>query len=165
MTKATLHPEGQVVWEPPAIYKSSCIIDVEFFPFDVQSCSMKFGSWTYDGDQVRLLDTSVYTYLFAYFTDCDMHAHKKIACKIGINTRAHLSSKVTGSGCCQRLSSRLRYVTCPKQQPYDAKTSSSGIAWARDLVVAASPLEPYIVSLNNKEHFIFIVYFLRSCSE
>ncbi|XP_025077297.1 acetylcholine receptor subunit alpha-like isoform X2 [Pomacea canaliculata] len=55
MTKATLHPEGQVVWEPPAIYKSSCIIDVEFFPFDVQSCSMKFGSWTYDGDQVDLV--------------------------------------------------------------------------------------------------------------
>ncbi|KAK7478429.1 hypothetical protein BaRGS_00030354, partial [Batillaria attramentaria] len=35
MTKATLHPDGKVVWEPPAIYKSSCIIDVEFFPFDV----------------------------------------------------------------------------------------------------------------------------------
>ena len=52
MTKATLHPDGLVVWEPPAIYKSSCIIDVEFFPFDVQSCKMKFGSWTYDGDQV-----------------------------------------------------------------------------------------------------------------
>jgi nicotinic acetylcholine receptor len=34
MTKATLHPDGKVVWEPPAIYKSSCIIDVEFFPFD-----------------------------------------------------------------------------------------------------------------------------------
>ncbi|KAL8602749.1 hypothetical protein ACOMHN_053150 [Nucella lapillus] len=55
MTKATLHPDGLVVWEPPAIYKSSCIIDVEFFPFDVQSCKMKFGSWTYDGDQVDLV--------------------------------------------------------------------------------------------------------------
>ncbi|XP_033749540.1 acetylcholine receptor subunit alpha-like 1 isoform X2 [Pecten maximus] len=55
MTKATLHPNGKVVWEPPAIYKSSCQIDVEFFPFDIQQCSMKFGSWTYDGDQVDII--------------------------------------------------------------------------------------------------------------
>lgn len=52
MTKATLHYTGRVVWEPPAIYKSSCTIDVEFFPFDEQTCGMKFGSWTYDGFQV-----------------------------------------------------------------------------------------------------------------
>lgn len=54
MTRATLHPNGFVVWEPPAIYKSSCIIDVEFFPFDIQKCKLKFGSWTYDGNQVDL---------------------------------------------------------------------------------------------------------------
>ncbi|KAK4303069.1 hypothetical protein Pmani_024897 [Petrolisthes manimaculis] len=53
-TKATLHYDGLVEWKPPAIYKSSCEIDVEFFPFDEQTCVMKFGSWTYDGFQVDL---------------------------------------------------------------------------------------------------------------
>lgn len=52
-TKAKLHFNGLVVWVPPAIYKSSCLIDVEYFPFDEQTCVMKFGSWTYDGFQVR----------------------------------------------------------------------------------------------------------------
>ena len=39
-------------WKPPAIYHSSCEMDVEYFPFDEQTCVMKFGSWTYDGFQV-----------------------------------------------------------------------------------------------------------------
>ncbi|KAI5722342.1 hypothetical protein M8J76_007009 [Diaphorina citri] len=54
MTKAILHYDGKVVWNPPAIYKSFCEIDVEYFPFDVQTCVMKFGSWTYDGYTVDL---------------------------------------------------------------------------------------------------------------
>ena len=43
---------GKVEWKPPAIYHSSCEMDVEYFPFDEQTCVMKFGSWTYDGGQV-----------------------------------------------------------------------------------------------------------------
>ena len=54
MTKASLNYTGEVSWKPPAIYKSSCKINVEWFPFDEQSCDMKFGSWTYDGYQVDL---------------------------------------------------------------------------------------------------------------
>ncbi|XP_011142412.1 acetylcholine receptor subunit beta-like 2 isoform X2 [Harpegnathos saltator] len=54
MTKATLKYTGEVSWNPPAIYKSSCEINVEYFPFDEQSCIMKFGSWTYNGFQVDL---------------------------------------------------------------------------------------------------------------
>jgi len=53
-TKATLFNTGLVEWKPPAIYHSSCEMDVEYFPFDEQTCVMKFGSWTYDGYQVDL---------------------------------------------------------------------------------------------------------------
>ncbi|KAK7868868.1 hypothetical protein R5R35_014193 [Gryllus longicercus] len=53
-TKATIYHQGLVEWKPPAIYKSSCEIDVEYFPFDEQTCVLKFGSWTYDGFKVDL---------------------------------------------------------------------------------------------------------------
>ena len=49
-----LYPSGEVQWIPPAIYQSSCTIDVTYFPFDQQKCVMKFGSWTFNGDQVAL---------------------------------------------------------------------------------------------------------------
>ncbi|PIO53859.1 hypothetical protein TELCIR_24790, partial [Teladorsagia circumcincta] len=32
----------------PTIYKFSCLLDLRFFPFDVQNCTMIFSSWTYD---------------------------------------------------------------------------------------------------------------------
>ena len=55
MTKAKLMSNGTVEWTPPAIYKSMCQIDVEWFPFDNQTCEMKFGSWTYGGLEVDLI--------------------------------------------------------------------------------------------------------------
>ncbi|XP_030208405.1 neuronal acetylcholine receptor subunit non-alpha-3 [Gadus morhua] len=54
MTKAKVRSDGTITWKPPASYKSSCTMDVTFFPFDRQNCSMKFGSWTYDGNMVDL---------------------------------------------------------------------------------------------------------------
>ncbi|XP_001506577.1 neuronal acetylcholine receptor subunit alpha-4 isoform X1 [Ornithorhynchus anatinus] len=55
LTKAHLFYDGRVKWMPPAIYKSSCSIDVTFFPFDQQNCTMKFGSWTYDKAKIDLV--------------------------------------------------------------------------------------------------------------
>ncbi|KAJ8272148.1 hypothetical protein COCON_G00110070 [Conger conger] len=55
MTKAIVRANGTIMWTPPASYKSACTMDVTFFPFDRQNCSMKFGSWTYDGHMVDLV--------------------------------------------------------------------------------------------------------------
>jgi hypothetical protein len=46
---AVVSSDGSVLWIPMAIFKSTCSIDITHFPFDVQTCNMKFGSWTYDG--------------------------------------------------------------------------------------------------------------------
>ncbi|TMS13267.1 neuronal acetylcholine receptor subunit alpha-7 [Larimichthys crocea] len=40
---------GNCSYIPPGIFKSTCYIDVRWFPFDIQRCDLKFGSWTYGG--------------------------------------------------------------------------------------------------------------------
>ncbi|XP_046582370.1 acetylcholine receptor subunit beta-like 1 isoform X1 [Haliotis rubra] len=51
-SNCVIYSTGEVNWIPPAIYQSSCTIDVAYFPFDQQECEMKFGSWTFQGNQL-----------------------------------------------------------------------------------------------------------------
>ena len=55
-TRAIVKHNGDVLWVIPAMTKSSCRIDVTYFPFDEQNCPLKFGSWTYDGFQMDLVN-------------------------------------------------------------------------------------------------------------
>uniref|UniRef100_A0A8R1HK45 Uncharacterized protein n=1 Tax=Caenorhabditis japonica TaxID=281687 RepID=A0A8R1HK45_CAEJA len=36
----------------PTIYKLSCLLNLRFFPFDVQTCRLLFGSWTFDNTKI-----------------------------------------------------------------------------------------------------------------
>lgn len=49
---AMIDHTGNVFWPVPTKLQSSCKVDVTYFPFDYQTCKLKFGSWTYDGYQV-----------------------------------------------------------------------------------------------------------------
>uniref|UniRef100_A0AAY4CFR2 Neuronal acetylcholine receptor subunit alpha-7 n=1 Tax=Denticeps clupeoides TaxID=299321 RepID=A0AAY4CFR2_9TELE len=48
-TNVLVSSTGACQYLPPGIFKSTCYIDVRWFPFDVQRCDLKFGSWTYGG--------------------------------------------------------------------------------------------------------------------
>lgn len=58
-TNVVVRNNGSCMYVPPGIFKSTCKIDITWFPFDDQRCEMKFGSWTYDGFQVGARDTRV----------------------------------------------------------------------------------------------------------
>lgn len=62
-TKVLLEHTGMITWTPPAIFKSYCEIVVLHFPFDLQNCSMKLGTWTYDGNLVIINPVTTTTYL------------------------------------------------------------------------------------------------------
>ncbi|XP_070543627.1 neuronal acetylcholine receptor subunit alpha-10-like isoform X2 [Ptychodera flava] len=57
-TNAQIYSDGTITWFAPAIYKSTCKIDVTYFPFDLQRCTLKFGSWAYNGFQIDLTNRS-----------------------------------------------------------------------------------------------------------
>ena len=51
---ALIEWDGHVCYVPPGMFKSTCPILVESFPFDDQTCTLKFGSWTYDESEVNI---------------------------------------------------------------------------------------------------------------
>ncbi|XP_059080781.1 neuronal acetylcholine receptor subunit alpha-7-like isoform X9 [Tigriopus californicus] len=65
-TNVVVNSNGSCTYIPPGIFKSTCKIDITWFPFDDQDCEMKFGSWTYNGFKLDLQlngeegDTSTY---------------------------------------------------------------------------------------------------------
>ncbi|XP_060516113.1 neuronal acetylcholine receptor subunit alpha-7 isoform X3 [Cylas formicarius] len=54
-TNVVVKHNGSCLYIPPGIFKSTCKIDITWFPFDDQHCDMKFGSWTHDGNQLDLI--------------------------------------------------------------------------------------------------------------
>ncbi|XP_046387407.1 acetylcholine receptor subunit alpha-like 1 [Ischnura elegans] len=53
-THSIVHEDGMVLWVPPSLLRVFCDLDLRRWPFDRQTCVLRLGSWTYDGDQVDL---------------------------------------------------------------------------------------------------------------
>ena len=53
-SKLIIDSSGLVTWTVPLMIKSSCPVDVTYFPYDQQTCEVNFGSWIYDVTKVDL---------------------------------------------------------------------------------------------------------------
>merc|ERR550519_1527896 len=54
-TNIVVSSDGSMLYVPPGIFKSTCKVDITWFPFDDQDCDLKFGSWTYSGGKLDLV--------------------------------------------------------------------------------------------------------------
>ncbi|KAM7542020.1 hypothetical protein Aperf_G00000015663 [Anoplocephala perfoliata] len=54
IARVVVHADGSILWVPQALFKSACQVDITYFPFDTQVCTLEFGSWTYDRTQLEL---------------------------------------------------------------------------------------------------------------
>ena len=49
-----LESTGNIMWIPPYIFTTTCKLDLTWFPFDQQECTIKLGSWTHSGWQLDI---------------------------------------------------------------------------------------------------------------
>ena len=59
MDKDSIYPasvthDGSVTMLVPVILESTCQLDITFFPFDYQQCTLTYGSWGHDGTRLDL---------------------------------------------------------------------------------------------------------------
>ncbi|XP_040481328.1 neuronal acetylcholine receptor subunit alpha-9 isoform X2 [Ursus maritimus] len=88
-TNVVLRYDGLITWDAPAITKSSCVVDVTYFPFDNQRCNLTFGSWTYNGNQVDIFNALDSGDLSDFIEDVEWEVHGMPAVK-----------NVISYGCC-----------------------------------------------------------------
>jgi len=54
VTNAIVSSDGSVLWMYPALIRTYCALNVEYFPFDAQSCKIVFISWTFSGLELNI---------------------------------------------------------------------------------------------------------------
>uniref|UniRef100_A0A915EER4 Neurotransmitter-gated ion-channel ligand-binding domain-containing protein n=1 Tax=Ditylenchus dipsaci TaxID=166011 RepID=A0A915EER4_9BILA len=67
--------DGNVSWTMAGIFKSSCGLDVRYYPFDFQNCVLKFASWAYDGTKIDIRLSSNIGDQSNYMESTEWHLH------------------------------------------------------------------------------------------
>ncbi|CAH1785741.1 unnamed protein product [Owenia fusiformis] len=55
VTNVIINNDGNVLWMIPALVKTYCALNVQYFPFDTQKCQLSFISWTYSGFELNII--------------------------------------------------------------------------------------------------------------
>ena len=53
-SRVIVYSSGDIIWSRPGLLKSTCKFDLSYYPFDIQKCHMRFGSWVYSGTDLDL---------------------------------------------------------------------------------------------------------------
>ncbi|XP_064644682.1 neuronal acetylcholine receptor subunit alpha-3-like [Lineus longissimus] len=64
-----VHFSGYVSWMPGGTFTTACAFDITYFPFDTQTCSFTFKSWTQLSTTIQLVASSATAMTNRYTTD------------------------------------------------------------------------------------------------
>lgn len=53
-THCLVTQDGKVLWVPPSQFSAYCDLSLRKWPYDQHTCFFFFGSWVYDGEQIKL---------------------------------------------------------------------------------------------------------------
>lgn len=53
-TNFLVEQNGNVLWVPPATFKTFCDLNLRNWPFDTHKCTLIFGSWIYSGEEINI---------------------------------------------------------------------------------------------------------------
>lgn len=76
--------DGNVTWSTAGIFKSSCQLNVRYYPFDTQNCILKFASWAYDGTKIDIVLANNSADQNNYMTSTEWNLHRVYAEKNSI---------------------------------------------------------------------------------
>ena len=55
---AVYSSSGNVDWNFPTVLRTTCSVQVQYVPWDQQACKLQFGSWSYDGGSLDVVNKS-----------------------------------------------------------------------------------------------------------
>lgn len=53
--RAHLTSDGEIKYNFPSLILSICALNIQYFPFDLQKCSLTLGSWAYNGWELNVI--------------------------------------------------------------------------------------------------------------
>ena len=56
--RAVIYYDGRVHWEPGGNFRTTCDIDIYYFPFDKQRCDIVIGAWVYHSAKMNVTNVS-----------------------------------------------------------------------------------------------------------
>jgi len=56
--RVLLHSDGRLHWEPGGIFRTTCDIDIAYFPFDSQICPLLIGAYSYHSTRMNITNAS-----------------------------------------------------------------------------------------------------------
>ncbi len=105
-TNLIVHYDGNVTWLSTVIFKSSCSINVRYFPFDEQVCDLIFASWTFDLLRLNLDVNSKEGDSTNYINNGEWHLVK-------LNATRNLKKY----SCCEELYPEIIYTLVIRRRP------------------------------------------------